>query len=179
MRAIWALKAVPTPSEGAFPLDAITTSEVAKLRASLVERKRSEKRINNIMTVLSKALRYAADAQVIASAPRVGMFKIDRPEIEFWEYDEYARILEVAAKRSASWLVAVSLCGEAGLRVGEMKALRWENVDLGASTITIREQTLRGITGTAKGGRRRVMPINATLFDAWKALDVVRRVVAA
>ena len=159
---------------GALPLDAITTSEVAKLRASLVERKLSEKRINNIMTVVSKALRYGVDAQVIASAPRVGMFKIDRPEIEFWEYEEYTRILEVAAKRSASWLVAVSLCGEAGLRVGEMKALRWENVDLVARTITVSEQTRRGITGTPKGGRRRVVPINATLLAALKALDVVR-----
>lgn len=162
------------PALGSLRLHEITVSHIARLRAELVGRKLSSKRINNILTVLSKALRYALDAQLIASVPKVGMFKIDRPEIEYWEYDEYARILGAARKRSASWFAAVCLCGEAGLRVGEMKALRWESVDLAARTITVSEQTRRGITGTPKGGRRRVVPMTPTLVEALTALGATR-----
>jgi len=34
--------------------------------------------------VLSKALNYAAQAKVIATAPSVGMLKVERPEIVAW-----------------------------------------------------------------------------------------------
>jgi len=47
-------------------------------------------------------------------------------------------------------------------------------VDLIAGTITVSEQTRHGITGTPKGGRRRVVPMSPTLIDALKALRVVR-----
>jgi hypothetical protein len=43
------------------PLDEIDVSVVAQLRADLVEKRLSEKRINNILAVLSKPLRYAAE----------------------------------------------------------------------------------------------------------------------
>jgi hypothetical protein len=47
------------------------------------------------------------------------------------------------------------MTGEAGLRIGEIRALKWrEHVDLIAGTITVSEQTRHGITGTPKGGRR-------------------------
>jgi hypothetical protein len=54
------------------------TPEIAAFRASLVEKKLGEKRINNILAVLSKPLRYAADCELIAKAPRIGLFKVER-----------------------------------------------------------------------------------------------------
>jgi hypothetical protein len=41
----------------------------------------SENRINNILAVLSKPLKYAVDCEMIVKAPKIGMFKIERPEI--------------------------------------------------------------------------------------------------
>ncbi|MGZ7246600.1 tyrosine-type recombinase/integrase, partial [Streptococcus pyogenes] len=50
------------PRFGHLPLDEITVAEVAKFRADLVASgELGEKRINNILVVLSKALRYAHD----------------------------------------------------------------------------------------------------------------------
>jgi hypothetical protein len=44
----------------------------------------------------------------------------------------------------------VCLAGESGLRVGEIKALRWrEDVDMVAKTITVNQQMRRGITAAA------------------------------
>lgn len=87
-------------------------AQVAAFRARLVGGGSvSEKRINNILTVLSKALRYAVDAEVINRAPKVGLFKIEPPEIVSWELDEYARLLAAAKVEGPMWYAAACLAG--------------------------------------------------------------------
>jgi integrase len=170
------------PQFGHLLLDEIDVGTIAEFRAKLVtykdkrrKRKLSRKRVNNILAVLSKSLRYAAEVGLIASAPRVGLFKIERPEVEFWDFEEYARVLGAARREGSFWYAAACLAGEAGLRVGEIRALKWrEHVDLVAGTITVSEQMRHGVSGTPKGGRRRVVPMTSTLIAALKALEVVR-----
>ena len=159
---------------GRLPLDQIRVGEIARFRAKLVG-KLSDKRINNILAVLSKALRYAVDVEIIHAAPKVGLLKIERPEIVPWELDEYSRILKAAREYGPEWYAAVCLAGEAGLRVGEVKALRWkEDVDLIAGTITVNQQIRHGVVGTPKGRTRRSIPMTSTLLAAIKSLSVVR-----
>ena len=157
------------------PLAEIDVSAIAQLRADLVGKELSEKRINNILAVLSKPLHYAAECNVIAKVPRMGLFKCERPEIEAWDFEQYARLLTAAKAEGEDWYAAVCLAGEAGLRVGEVKALRWrEDVDLIARTITVRQQTCNGETTTPKGRTRRTVPMTTTLYDALKRMTVVR-----
>jgi len=157
------------------PLDEIDVSAIAQLRADLVEAELSEKRINNILAVLSKPLHYAAECNVIARVPRMGLFKCERPEIEAWDFAQYARLLAAAKAESEDWYAAVCLAGEAGLRVGEVKALRWrEDVDMIARTITVRQQTCNGVTTTPKGRTRRVVPMTTTLYEALRRMSTVR-----
>jgi integrase len=121
-------------------LDEIGIAEIARFRAKLVKSGLHDKTINNTLAVLSKPLHYAADVGLIKAAPKVGLIKIERPEFVCWEIDEYARILE-AAKLEPEWYAGVCLAGEAGLRVGEIRALRWKpDVDLVARTITVNQQ---------------------------------------
>jgi integrase len=163
------------PAFGAMPLDEIDVGEVARFRAKLVERKLSEKRINNILVVLSKALRYAHDCELIAKMPKIGLFKVERPEIVAWDFEQYARLLAAAKAEGEDWYVAVCLAGEAGLRVGEVKELRWrEDVDMIARTITVNRQTCDGETTTPKGRTRRVVPMTAALHDALKRMSTIR-----
>jgi len=156
-------------------LDEIGTGEIAAFRASLVEKELGEKRINNVLAVLSKPLKYAADCELIAKAPKIGLFKVERPEIESWDFEQYARLLASAKVEGADWYAAVCLAGEAGLRSGEVKALRWrEDVDLIAKTITVNQQTCHGETTTPKGRTRRTIPMTSTLELALKRLETVR-----
>lgn len=171
------------PVFGEMRLDEIGDGEIAEFRAQLVEtvsrfaRPLSEKRINNILAVLSKPLHYAHKCKLIASVTEIGILKVERPEIEAWDFDQYVRILETARKNTdePEWYTAVCLAGEAGLRIGEIKALRWrEDVDLVARTVTVNFQTCIGKTTTPKGRTRRTIPMTATLYAALKRLDVVR-----
>jgi integrase len=156
-------------------LDEIDVGEVARFRASLVEKELGEKRINNILMVLSKPLKYAVDCELIAKAPKIGAFKVERPEIVAWDFAQYARLLAAAKAEGADWYAAVCLAGEAGLRIGEVKALRWrEDVDLIAKTITVNQQTCNGETTTPKGRTRRTIPMTSTLETALRRLETVR-----
>jgi integrase len=160
---------------GHLKLDEIGAGEVAAFRASLVEKELGEKRINNVLAVLSKPLKYAADCELIAKAPKIGLFKVERPEIEAWDFEQYARILASAKDEGPEWYVATCLAGEGGLRSGEVKAVRWrEDVDLIARTITVNQQTCHGETTTPKGRTRRTIPMTSTLEWALRRLEVVR-----
>jgi hypothetical protein len=90
------------PRFGHMPLDEITTAEVARFRAYLIAlekprvipkagaeltKRLGEKRINNILAVLSKALKHAVDAEVLAKAPKIGMFKVERTCAQGWRED--------------------------------------------------------------------------------------------
>jgi integrase len=170
------------PYFGRMSLAEIDSAAVAQFKAALVQKKSargdgtlSDKSINNVLAVLSKVLRYAEEVEVIEKAPRVRLFKVERPEIEVWEYEQYARLLEAARKEGAEWHAAVCLAGEAGLRIGEVRALRWrEDVDLVAATITVNQQMRKGKVGTPKGRTRRVIPMTATLEAALKRLSTIR-----
>jgi len=160
---------------GHLPLDRIGVAEVNRFRAQLVESGLSKKTINKILCVLSKPLKYAADCEIIARSPKVGLFKVERPEIVSWEFEQYARILVAARVEGEEWYAAVCLAGEAGLRVGEVKALRWrEDVDMVARTVTVNQQTCEGVTTTPKGRTRRTIPMTPTLFAALQSLATVR-----
>src|SRR5215831_4840032 len=101
------------PAFGDVKLDEIHTSDVAAFRASLVEKGLGDKRINNVLAVLSKPLRYAVDCELIGKSPKIGMYKTERPEIEPWDFEQYARLVAAAKIEGADWYAAVCLAGEA------------------------------------------------------------------
>ena len=163
------------PEFGGMTLDEIDVPAVSRFRAKLIEAGKSDKRINNILAVLSKALNYAEQARVISSTPYVGLLRVERPEIIAWSLEEYARLLAAAKALDPTWYAACCLAGEAGLRIGEIRALDWRrDVDLIAATITVNKQTRRGQTTSPKGRTRRTVPMTETLLAALKALDTVR-----
>ena len=163
------------PEFGHMPLEDIDVPAISRFRAKLIKAGKSDKRINNILAVLSKALNYAEQARVIARAPYVGLLKVERPEIVAWSVEEYATLLAAAKALDPMWYAACCLAGEAGLRVGEIRALDWKrDVDLVAGTITVNKQTRRGEMTTPKGRTRRTVPMTDTLLAALKALETIR-----
>src|SRR5690606_9168517 len=64
---------------------------------------------------------------------------------------------------------AILLGGDAGLRIGEIRALQWGDLDLGAGRITVQRTDYRGYEGTPKGGGLRVVPMTSRLLAALRA----------
>jgi len=89
---------------GHLRLDEINAEVVQQLRAKLVKEKGlGDKRINNIMVVLSRSLRYAMDCELIDQVPKCRVRKIERGEMEAWSFDEYPRILAAARLQGPFW----------------------------------------------------------------------------
>jgi integrase len=165
---------------GSLRLDAIDVGVIQALKAAMNERANryakplSLKTRNNVLAVLSNALNYAEEVELIEKAPRIRPYKFERPEIECWDFAEWGRIVESARREGSGLLVATLLTGDAGLRLGEALGLRWEDLDLVAGRITIARQIRKGVEGSPKGGRRRSVPLTGALAAALKALPQVR-----
>ena len=112
----------------------------------------SRKRVNNILAVLGKMLRYAHEVELLDVVPRVKLLKVPPQEFDFLRFEELSRLLE-AVKGDRERTALLLMGGDAGLRQGEMVALEWGAVDLVAGTLTVRRSSWRGIVGTRKSGR--------------------------
>jgi integrase len=165
---------------GPLRLDGIDVGAIQGLKAALNEgsnrygRPLALKTRNNVLAVVSNALRYAEEVGLIDGAPRIRPYRFERPVIACWELDEWRRLVDAAGGDGEGMLAAVLLAGDAGLRLGEVLGLRWEDVDLIAQRVTVARQIRKGVEGTPKGGRRRSVPMTGALAAALKALPQVR-----
>jgi integrase len=156
------------PAFGEMQLDEIKTHPIEVLKAELLAKGKSRKRVNNVLACLGKMLRYAREVELLDSVPRIKLLKLPPQKFDFLTFEELSRLIDAVKddnERRALFLVG----GEAGLRQGEIIALEWGDVDLVNGTITVRRSSWRGIVGSPKGGRERKIPLTARLRGALKA----------
>ena len=79
----------------------------------------------------------------------------------FHDFDQYERLLTVARKRDAQAYLMVLLGGDAGLRLGEIVALEWRDVELSARRLTVQRSDWLGHVTVPKGGRSRQLADDA------------------
>jgi integrase len=125
-------------------LSAITAEEIDRYRGSkvrereqgLVDRPLSNNSINKTITVLARVLDQAIEYGWITTNPARGKrrrLKGDRPRRTWLELDEIRDLLDAAGEHRA--LLAVM--GLAGLRVGEVCALHWRDIDLARGRLEV------------------------------------------
>lgn len=154
------------PEFGDLPIDSINSQHIAQFRAKLLKKGTAPSTINQYMNMLSPCLTYAEDSGIIVKKPKITWLKTEKAEIEAFTFDEYRLIINAAIGISHTLYLFILLCGEAGLREGEVKALKWEDIDFQGRSMTIRHQTLYGKTTTPKGNTIRTIPLTNTLYEA-------------
>lgn len=90
-----------------------------------------------LSSILSKAVRWgyiAANPADAAEKPA-----LNRREARYLEEDDARRLLEFLQNEPIRWRALITFDLLSGLRRGELLGLRWEDVDLDAHTITIRQ----------------------------------------
>jgi integrase len=156
------------PRFGGTRLDRISTSDVQALKGALTAR--SPKTVNNVLSVLSRALRCAVEWDIIASVPcRFGLLKAVTRDMEWYEPAEYRRLVKGAAKVDWRVHLAILLGGSAGLRRGEILALRWGDVDLERKQLHVQNALWYKHESTPKGNRGRLVPLTDELVTALRA----------
>ena len=165
------LKNYLVPALGDRPIDAITEADVQRLKARFADQRASS--VNNILTCLSTILKSAIEWGVIESLPRIRKLKKEPERFEFYEDVVYERLVEASLHVDGRSHLVVLLGGEAGLRAGEMLALRWDHCDFARGVLRVEENEWQGQRGTPKSNRTRQVVMTARLHEA--LLDWQRR----
>ncbi len=148
------------PVLGSYPLDAIGPREVQLLK----RRPLAASTINMVLAKLRAMLRQAYEWELIEKMPKVSAVKEVQSTPEYLSFDDYERLLEVTrGVLDEMTLVILLLGGDAGLRCGEMLALRWCHIFPERNRIHVSENDVRGHVGPPKGGRDRWLPMTKQL----------------
>lgn len=166
------------PVVGEVPVDEIRTHHFGELKRAMAEKGLSGKTINCSLTVLSRLTRYWYERGGLTPPSfKAGLIKLDEREAEFYEPQQYEALVTSARKLGPELLVLVLLMGDAGLRQGEVCALRWEDVRrfpepvLRLKRSRYKDQDEPG----TKGRKPRTVPMTARLVEALEALPRARR----
>ena len=160
------------PVLGAIPLDEIVT-RIEPFKSVLRAKGLKAKTVNNILTVVSKMLRYAEERRVIPEAPRIRLLKIPPCEFDFLTFEEFETLLEGACEEP-DWYAAILVAGEAGLRRGEVIGLERRDIDFDAGNIKVMRSIWRGHVVAPKSGRSRIVPMTDRVAAALKAVRHLR-----
>jgi integrase len=153
------------PRLGANRLDATETEDVQHLKRHLDDR--APRTVNNVPVVLNVLLKKAVEWDVIDRVPCViRLLPIPKPSAGFYDFDEYARLIEAASSLDRRTYLIVLLGGDAGLRSGEMMALEWQDVDLHKRQLCVQRSDWKGHVTIPKGGRLRYVPLTIRLAAA-------------
>jgi integrase len=155
------------PRFGTRRLDEVTRRDIEQMKASLLRKGRSAKRINNILSCLSRMLKYAVEVEILDSIPRVQLMKTPPDPFDFLDFDELGQLLGKAMDTDAR--AAVLCAAHSGLRAGEIRALAWTDVNFPSRVLTVRRTDYRGNLGSPKSGRLRTIPMTDELAAALKA----------
>lgn len=159
------------PALGSKRLDAITTHDLEGYTADKKKSGLAPSTINGHLTVLSTLMRCAVEWGLLDAVPKMHKLKVPPPEFDWLRPAEADRLLAVAAAEP-KWSALLTLALRAGLRRGELLALRWTDIDFEAPAIDVRRSVYRGRLGSTKGNRNRRLPLTA---DALAALRRWRR----
>jgi len=121
---------------------------------------RSHSTVNYYLSVLSKILSLAVDAELIESNPshRVKKFRVNNQRMRVLSADEEGRLLGVLKDNDlVRGIITVAL--HTGLRRGEIFNLEWMDLDFDRGTIEVRE---------SKSGKKRLVPMNRTVRELFK-----------
>ncbi len=125
----------------------------------------SAKTINNVLTVLRRMLVVARKRGLIETVPDVEWLKNEKPEFDFFTFDEAKRLVAAA---DGEWRTMILVALRTGMRIGELLALQWQDVDLVAGRITVRRNVVWGHLGTPKSDKSREIPLSNAAQKALK-----------
>jgi integrase len=160
------------PFFGTLPINRIDAIKIEKYKAMKDKTDITRKTINNQLTVLRKSLRTAHEWGQLKEVPMIRPFKVPPAKFDFLTEEESRRLLRYA---DGMWRDMILVALKTGMRLGELIALKWENIDFEASTIAVRYSMVRNEIGSPKNNKVRYIPLTGQVASVLrkKARDSV------
>ena len=134
---------------------------IVALDVELVSDKLSASTRRNVHIVFRSILHFALDSGLLEEMPKLpSLPRVGRKEPVKLRAADAQAILSTA---SHSARLACALAAFAGLRAGEVRGLRWTDIDLNQGTLAVRRTISRGEESTPKSHHERPIPISMQL----------------
>lgn len=162
------------PRMGTLRLDEVTYQEVEDFKVHLATSPRSQKNpkplspksVVLILRVLHRLLVVARKRGLLSSVPEFEWLRLPATEFDFLSFEEAPRLVQAAR---GEWRTMIALALRTGLRRGELLALRWQDLDLDAGRLVVRQNIVQGHIGTPKSGKPREIPLSAETIAMLRA----------
>lgn len=134
------------PAIGNVPLEQLTSSALQSFQRqkltdgnSITGRPLANNTVKNIMSILRGALLYGREEKQldVLSPESVPFLRFNEKPVEAFRKDEQRKIEQTVAKDGKANHFGIVLCLYTGLRLGELLALTWKDIDFTASTLTV------------------------------------------
>ena len=134
------------PSIGAVHVQALTGRDIQGLYSSMLDRGLSATTVVQMHRILREALSHAVKWGILTRNPADAATppRKDRKQLDMWDMPTIRRFLHVCDRSRYASLYHFALL--TGMRRSELTGLRWANVDLSVSRLSVVE-TLQRITG--------------------------------
>ena len=125
--------------------------------------------INKHLKLLGRIFNVAKKWKLIREVPENSLLKPRPPSFDFLDFDEAECFIEAAREHLPRWHPFVVVAIRTGLRIGELSALRWRDLDLERGRLTVQRSwhPLNGFT-TPKSDKPRELPLT------WDAIAALR-----
>lgn len=152
-------------------LEAVTPEMVEGFRDALIAEGLSDRTVNKYLTVLHGLFlwaqrRYKLPANPVANVERRPHAK--RGNINVYSREEVLALVRAAESKQDGTIYLTAAF--TGLRLGELLALRWRDVDFTNSSVHVRQNFTNGRVDTPKSGQERTVPIADEVAQALAAL---------
>ena len=167
------------PMLGALPAGQVGQDEAAGLIGGMNEAGLSPGTVRLTASVLQSILDYRAQCGILGQPVKVSRPARDTPEARFLSAAEQAALEKYLLGHMSRENLGVYLCLYSGLREGEICALRWEDIDLAAGTLSVRRTVQRICSGGSSElvvgapksrASRRTIPLTASALRLAKAM---------
>jgi integrase len=153
-------------------LEDVTPEMVEGFRDALVAEDLSDRTVNKYLTVLHGLFvwaqrRYKLPTNPVANVERRPHAK--RGNIDVFSREEVLALVRVAASEQDGTIYLTAAF--TGLRLGELLALRWRDVDFTNSAIHVRQSFTNGRVDTPKSGQERTVPMADEVAEALAKLE--------
>jgi integrase len=156
------LKTHLVPFIGKTHIDKVSNLQIEKYKARKISEGLTNKTINNHLTVLGKCLRTAQEWLDIEKLPRIKKLKVSPRQIHYLRHEEADKLLNSA---DGIWHDMIFMALKTGLRLGELRGLKWEDFDWQSRILTVRRSVYRFHIVSPKSNRERTIPLIDEIFD--------------
>ncbi len=153
------------PYFGEMKLDSITKRDIKHYRSRKLKEGYNPKTINNHVAVLRRMLAEAEELNLIRYVPSVRRLPVQAADFDFLTFEESERLVNNADE---PWKTMILLGLKTGLRQGELLGLQWRDIDFPTGRMMVNRSIHRGVVGTPKSGRSRMVPLCDDVLNALK-----------